>query len=44
MTGKEDKTLALRQIAQQFESLFIDMMLKKYAFCERSVRQRKPVK
>lgn len=28
MTGKEDKTLALRQIAQQFESLFIDMMLK----------------
>jgi flagellar protein FlgJ len=28
LTGKEDKTLALRQISQQFESLFIDMMLK----------------
>lgn len=27
-TGKEDKSAALRQIAQQFESLFIDMMLK----------------
>lgn len=28
VTGKEDKSAALRQIAQQFESLFIDMMLK----------------
>lgn len=26
--GKEDKTLALHQVAQQFESLFVNMMLK----------------
>jgi flagellar protein FlgJ len=28
VTGKEDKDLALRQVAQQFESMFVDMMLK----------------
>lgn len=28
VTGKEDKDLALRQVAQQFESMFMDMMLK----------------